>query len=165
MTAAVATRNMRVRIVFVARDLMNSDVMSIPPETTVGQAIDILIEHGISGLPVVDADRHVLGIITEFALLAIAYDPNVVNDPVAQHMTKNAIAVETNDPLTRVADLFIVNRIRRVLVLQGGKLAGLISRRDLLKAVRNSGKAMCSISPFSARNQNAASLPSTAAAV
>jgi len=87
---------------------------------------------------VVDNDGQVQGIITEFALLAIAYDANVVNEPVSKHMTKDVISVAHNDPVTKVADLFIVHRIRRVLVLQAGQLAGLISRRDLLRAARMS---------------------------
>jgi len=127
---------------------MNSDVITISPETTVGRAIDILVERGVSGLPVVDSEKHILGVITEFALLAIVYDPSVVTDPVGQHMTKEVISVRTDDQVRAVADLFILHRIRRVLVEKDGKLAGLISRRDLLKAGRNSCRSLTAASPF-----------------
>ena len=119
-----------------ARDLMNSEVVTISPETTVTQAIDILTKYGVSGLPVVDVDNHVLGIITEFALLAIVYDPSVATDPVSQYLTKDVISVAVDDPVSTVADVFILHRIRRVLVVKNGKLVGLISRRDVLKAAR-----------------------------
>jgi CBS domain-containing protein len=131
-----------------ARDLMNSNVITISPETTVGRAIDILVELGVSGLPVVDSEKHILGVITEFALLAIVYDPSVVTDPVGQHMTKQVISVRIDDHVRTVADLFILHRIRRVLVEKDGKLAGLISRRDLLKAGRTFCKSLTAASPF-----------------
>jgi CBS domain-containing protein len=132
-----------------AKDLMNSAVIAILPETTVARALDLLIEHGVSGLPVVDSDKRILGIITEFALLGIVYDPNVATDPVSQHMTKEVISVTIDDCASKVADLFILHRIRRILVEKEGKLVGLISRRDLLKAARTSCKSLTARSPFS----------------
>lgn len=136
---------------FAASELMNSDVVTISPETTVGAAIDILSKAGVSGLPVVDREKRVLGIITEYALLAIAYDPNIANDPVSRHMTKEVISVDADDRAKKVADLFILHRIRRVLVQKDGKLMGLISRRDLLKAARSVGKSLTSSPASSGR--------------
>jgi CBS domain-containing protein len=143
-----------------ARDVMNSKVISISPETTVAETIDILIEHGISGMPVVDADNHILGVVTEFAVLAVTYDPSVAADPVSRHMTKDVITVASSDPITKVADLFIIHRIRRVLVVQDGKLAGLISRRDLLKTATSCHRALTNISPFAAKAAQRQSSPS-----
>jgi CBS domain-containing protein len=131
-----------------ARDLMNSSVIAVGPETTVEEAIDMLIQHRISGLPVVDSDRQILGIITEFALLSIVYDPNVATDPVSRHMTKEVISVAADECASKVADVFILHRIRRVLVQNGKKLVGLISRRDLLKAARKSCRSLTTASPF-----------------
>ena len=54
----------------IAADLMTTDVTTVSPETTMERAIELLIERGVSGLPVVDADGRVLGVITEFATLA-----------------------------------------------------------------------------------------------
>ena len=136
---------------FAVEHMMNANVIAISPETTVGEAIDTLAEYEISGVPVVDPDGHILGVVTEFALLAIAYDPKVVADPVSQHMTKEVISVAYGDSVTRVADLFILLRIRRVFVLENGKLVGLISRRDLLKAARNSREPLTKAQPFAAR--------------
>jgi len=131
-----------------AKDLMRPEVVTISPETTVGKAIDILIEHGVSGLPVVDSDNRVSGIITEFALLSTVYDPSVRTDPVSQYMTKEVISVSSDERASRVADLFILHRIRRVIVEEHGKLAGLISRRDLLKAARELPQSLTAPSPF-----------------
>ena len=90
----------------------------------------------ISGLPVTDEDGHLVGIITEFALLAMVYDQQVKNHTVEQHMTRELITVEADDPISRVADLCIVHRVRRLPVMKNGRLVGLIARRDVLKALR-----------------------------
>jgi CBS domain-containing protein len=150
-------QNREVHVMLAARDLMNSDVVTISPETTVAGAIDVLMSHRVSGLPVVDAERRVLGVITEFALLAIVYDPNVATDPVSQHLTKEVISVDADDRAKAVADLFILHRIRRVLVKQDGRLVGLISRRDLLRAARNRCKTLTNGSPFTEQAASKAS--------
>jgi CBS domain-containing protein len=141
---------------FAARDLMKSDIVTVSPETTVGEAIDILLNFGVSGLPVVDREKRVLGIITEYAMLAITYDPKIVGDAVSRHMTKDVISVDVDDRAQKIADAFILHRIHRVLVKKDGKLAGVISRRDLLKAARNFCKSLTT-APLSSSNLEAAS--------
>jgi CBS domain-containing protein len=138
--------------VIAAKDIMNCEVVAISPETTVAEAIDTLLLYRISGLPIVDPRGRILGVITEYAMIAIAYDPLVLRDPVRLHMTKDVITVDAGEPLTKIADLFLVHRIRRILVVQDGQLAGLISRRDLLKAARHSRKALTNISPFASQS-------------
>jgi CBS-domain-containing membrane protein len=124
-----------------ARDIMTPHIVSIRPTSSVRTAVERLISEQISGLPVVDENERLVGIITEFALLAIAYDPAVAKDSVAQHMTTEVLTVNVDDPIRRIADLFIVHRVRRVPVLENGRIAGLIARRDVLKAVYESQAA------------------------
>lgn len=118
-----------------ARDIMTENVVSIPPTCSVASAIELLIGEQISGLPVVDGDDQLVGIVTEFALLAVAYDNSIASDSVDRHMTTDVLTVDVDDPVRKVADLFIVHRVRRVPVMQLGRIVGLISRRDVLKAV------------------------------
>ena len=83
-----------------------------------------------------------MGVITEFAMLAMVYDHDVQNQTVGQHMTREVITVEADDPISRIADLCIVHRVRRLPVMQDGRLVGLIARRDVLNALyRNSMQA------------------------
>jgi CBS domain-containing protein len=125
-----------------ARDIMTEHLVTIRPTSSVRSAIERLLAEQISGLPVVDENERLVGIITEFALLAIAYDPAVAKDAVAQHMTTDVLTVNVDDPVRRVADLFIVHRVRRVPVLDKGRIVGLVARRDVLKAVFESQPAV-----------------------
>jgi CBS domain-containing protein len=118
-----------------ARDIMTENVVTIPPSCSVGDAIELLIQEQISGLPVVDSNGQLVGIVTEFALLATAYDESISSESVDKHMTTDVLTVDVDDAVRKVADLFIVHRVRRVPVMEKGRIAGLISRRDVLKAV------------------------------
>jgi CBS domain-containing protein len=118
-----------------ARDIMTESLITIRPTATVREAVELLLAERISGLPVVDESDQLAGIITEFALMAVAYDSAVLDEPVSQHMTTELLTVNVNDPVRKVADLCVVHRVRRVPVMEEGRLVGLIARRDVLKAV------------------------------
>jgi CBS domain-containing protein len=128
-----------------ARDIMTDRVVTIGPDAFLQEAIEIIMVREVSGLPVVDEGHRLVGIITEFALLATAYDPTTACDKVGQHMTAEVLSVNADDPIRKVADQFIVHRVRRVPVLDRGRLVGLISRRDVLKAVYESQPQACGL--------------------
>jgi CBS domain-containing protein len=115
--------------------IMITDLVTVRPDASVEYAIEILLTQQISGLPVVDDEGRLVGVITEFALLAVAYDRRVKNHTVGQHMTREVVTVDIDDPISRIADLCIVHRVRRVPVMKNGRLAGVIARRDVLRAL------------------------------
>jgi CBS domain-containing protein len=121
--------------------IMTTDLVTVRPDVSIEDAIEILLNQSISGLPVVDDDGRLVGVITEFALLAVTYDKRVKNHTVSQHMTREVITVDVNDPISRIADLCIVHRVRRVPVMQDGRLIGVIARRDVLRALVESPAA------------------------
>lgn len=124
--------------------IMTEDLVTIGPEAPIKDAIELLISKQISGLPVVDGHGRMIGVITEFAMLAMVYDREVQCQTVGQHMTREVISVEASDPISRIADLCIVHRVRRLPVMRDGKLVGLIARRDVLKALyQNAVQACC----------------------
>jgi CBS domain-containing protein len=123
--------------------IMTPELVTVGPDASIEEAIETLLAKEISGLPVVDESGRLVGVITEFALLAVAYDQRVKNHTVSQHMTREVITVDVNDPLSRVADVCIVHRVRRVPVMQNGRLVGLIARRDVLRALAGKGAALC----------------------
>jgi CBS domain-containing protein len=102
-----------------------------------------LLDEQISGLPVINEQGHLVGVITEFALLGVVYDHDIKNQTVEQHMTLELITVNIDDPVSRVADLCIVHRVRRVPVMQNGRLAGVIARRDVLRALHHEQAPVC----------------------
>ena len=121
--------------------IMTTDLVTVRPDSSIAEAIELLLNQSISGLPVTDDDGHLVGVITEFALLAVAYDKRVKNHTVNQYMTREVITVDLNDPISRIADLCIVHRVRRVPVMLDGRLVGVIARRDVLRALVESPAA------------------------
>ena len=122
-----------------ASDVMTTNVTTIAPDATVDEAIGVLLDNQISGLPVVDARGMLVGMISEFQLLETVFDPQIRNESVRGFMTRDVIAVDDGALLADVASLFIMHRIRRVPVLRDGQLVGLITRRDLLRYVAKAG--------------------------
>jgi CBS domain-containing protein len=122
------------------KDAMNRRVISIGPDATVEEAIHLLLEHNISGAPVVDGDGRLRGIITQFQLLEVLYDPNVKNARVEECMTRDVFTIEEDALLGTAANLLIVHRIRRIPVMHSGRVVGIISRRDLLRYFAETGE-------------------------
>lgn len=141
-----------------ARDLMTSDVVTVPPETPVIAVARLLAERGISAVPVLESDGTLLGIVTEADLirrLAGAEDKpagwfrTLFSDPAAQAdryarthgikacdvMTEDVVTVEEATSACRIARLMEEKGIRRVLVVQDGRMRGIVSRADLLRAL------------------------------
>ena len=126
-----------------ATAFMSDDFMTIHPDASIKEAIELLLTHDVSGLAVTDDDGHLVGIITEFALLAMAYDHDMHRQTVERHMTRDVICADANATLNRVADQFILHRVRQLPVMRNERLVGMISRRDLLHALCQSSPPVC----------------------
>jgi two-component system chemotaxis response regulator CheY len=124
-----------------ARDVMTTGVVTIEPEATVAQAIEAILRHGVSGLPVVDQFEQLVGIITEFQLLKAIHRPEVKEEAVRGLMTKNVVTVKEETTLAVVAKMMEKHHIRRVPVTRNGKVVGVIARRDLLRYITNNAQA------------------------
>lgn len=118
-----------------AEQIMTTNVVTITPDGTIKDAIELMVSRRVSGLPVVDEQGALIGILTEFALLGLAYDGEIMNDSVESHMTRETMTVEAKDCVNKIADLCIIHRIHRLPVLENGRLVGLVSRGDILKAL------------------------------
>lgn len=126
-----------------AREIMTEDVVTTSPESTLEEAIELLLLQEISGLPVTDHDGHLVGIVTEFALLGIVYDEKIRQEPVSKHMTTDVLTIDADDPISKIADLCIVHRVRRVPVMENGRIIGLIARRDVLRKLYEAKSPTC----------------------
>jgi CBS domain-containing protein len=118
---------------FTAKEIMTTDVVTITPDDTIGDAVDRFERYQISGLPVVDDRWQVLGVLTEYDLLRGITTLRMCGK-VADFMTADTVCVEEDATLAELAELFLAARVRRVPVTRSGRLIGVISRRDLIFA-------------------------------
>ncbi len=121
--------------------IMTKDVITVDKKMPIHEAIAIFIENNITGLPVVDDDNNLVGIISEKDVLRLMYDEEDAPASVEYYMTKQVMAFKPEDDLSDVCRCFKNNHIRRVPIVVDGKLAGIISRRDVVKYILESKRA------------------------
>lgn len=120
------------------RDYMTRDPVTVRADTEILRAVRQLIDEDVSGMPVVDASGAVVGILTERDCIRVALHAGYHDQqggPVAQYMTHPAHTMHPQDSLLEAAELFGESAIRRCPVMENGRLVGLISRRDVLRAL------------------------------
>lgn len=141
-----------------ARDVMVSPVITLKEADTVKAAAALFLERRISGAPVVDEDRRVVGVISESDLLhrveagterqrswwlrPFVGSEDLAADYVRSHatrvadvMSRHVIAAEPDTPLHEIARLMETNSIKRIPIVKNGRLAGIVSRANLIQAV------------------------------
>ena len=116
-----------------ARDVINKRVTAATLRA-IGRDLALQLLSGMySGLPVVDANNHVLGVVTEFDLLKAVQDGRDLQTVKAEEiMGQPAVCVEEEDSIESVIDKMTTHHIIRVPVVRDGKLVGVISRADIL---------------------------------
>lgn len=122
---------------FNAKDIMTTHVVFIDPDEPVEHAIELMLRHGVSGLPVVNSCDQLLGVITEYDILDIINDPQTERKMVYHFMTRDPDTIDANASIFELGRLFHGRSIRRYPVLENGKLVGIISRRELIRFVRD----------------------------
>lgn len=120
------------------RDYVSQDLVTLDPEMDILRAAHILIDNRISGAPVVDSLGGLVGIITERDVLASvvqAYYHGTLGGKVRDYMVSDPKTVGPDDSLMDVAHLFVDGRFHRYPVVEEGRLLGVISRSDLMRAL------------------------------
>ena len=121
---------------FRAKDIMTTAVVTVPPEAKIDKVLGLLLRHHISGLLVVDDDKHLRGIISELDLLRLLYDTQAKQECVGRYCSHDVVSVRIDDPLHEVTEIFLENTFRRVPVLDDeDRVVGVISRRDLVRYI------------------------------
>lgn len=139
-----------------AQDAMTKDVVTVGPQTTVGEIAAVLVRHRISAVPVVSEDSRVIGIVSQtdlghrsetgtekqrkWWLDMFADSDTKAREYIKSHglkaedvMSRIVVSVSKQATLAEVADVLDSHRIRQVPVMDGGKLVGMISRADLVR--------------------------------
>jgi len=149
-----------------AKEIMTKNVTSLSADTNAQEALNLLQKMQISGLPVIDDKNKLLGMFTEKEILRnilpsyienvgrFVYEENpksikkkfedLVNFTVSQLMRKDVITVDENASLCEVARLMLVQKVRRIPVLDKEKrVVGIVAREDIIKAyAREAGWAI-----------------------
>lgn len=146
-----------------AKDVMTGQVIAAREDMPVAEFVALLKKHGISGTPVLDGDDHLVGVVSatdvllhcqvfeddwqmdsdfhthvggESGLIAEDFDDADVRDmKVGDIMSIEAITAQMDLPIRELAGLMCEENIRRVIILQGTKLAGIVSMTDILRAI------------------------------
>jgi CBS domain-containing protein len=132
--------------------LMTRDPLTVTPDTTLKDVAAILSSQGISGLPVVDGDRRVAGVVSEADILRKeqglggghggvlgwldrgAPDPKLEARTAGEAMTSPALTIEPGRSAAEAAKLMVEKGINRLPVVSGGRLVGIVTRADLVRA-------------------------------
>ena len=119
-----------------AKEIMTEGVMTAKKNSSVIEVIDTLLENKISGLPVTDDDNNLIAIITEKDLLNTLFLEDIdVTNTIEPYLSNKVISFNVNDSIYEICGYFLEHNIRRVPIVQDGKLMGVISRRDILRIV------------------------------
>jgi len=143
-----------------AMDVMVRDVMTVKPDDSVSDVVKLLAEHDVSALPVVSADGQVVGMISEADLMrrpeigtekhrpwwieAITPAATLAEDFAKSHghvdeiMSRHVISASEDTSLGDIATLLERHRIKRIPILRGGKLVGVVSQSNLIQALASS---------------------------
>jgi CBS domain-containing protein len=119
---------------FAAKDLMTRDVITVTPETEIGEAIETMLTERVSGLPVVDDETNLVGILSETDVVGLIYDRGSLETKQVRHfMTERTTSFDADDSLVDICDFLSKNVFRRVPIISEGKVVGLISIPDILR--------------------------------
>jgi CBS domain-containing protein len=141
-----------------AADIMFTNVVSVTPAHTVQDAAELMLEHGISGLPVIDADARLVGIVSESDLMrhveagtehhrswwlrSLMGRESLAREYVKENarriadvMTKPVLTAAPETPVYNIAEMLERNGIKRLPIVKDGRVVGIVSRANLLRAL------------------------------
>ena len=119
-----------------AKDIMTREVVSTTRDTPAIEALKMLLEKKVAGMPVVEEDMTLVGIITEKDLLGLFQEgEDAKNKTVEDYMTEPAVNFDENERLYDIWRCLLDVTFRRVPVTSKGKVVGIVSRPDVLKFI------------------------------
>ena len=119
-----------------AKDIMTKQVICIKKDTPIFEAIRMMADNNITGIPVIENDRTLVGILSEQDVMRLFHTYDDEKDrTVNDFMTQPAIHFEEHELLLDICYCLRDNSIRRVPITSNGKVTGVISRSDILKCI------------------------------
>ncbi|MBW2590537.1 MAG: CBS domain-containing protein [Deltaproteobacteria bacterium] len=121
---------------FKTKDIMTKGAICVRKDTPIFEVIQIMVNNGITGVPVVDEDMTLIGILSEQNVLRLFHThKQEKNRTAGAFMTQPAISFEENESLLDICYRLRDSSIRRVPVTSDGKVTGIISRADILQCI------------------------------
>jgi CBS domain-containing protein len=140
-----------------ASDIMTSTIHSVRPSDPVRKVVGLLCKHRISGVPVVDGKGRLAGLISERDVLEAMYpdrpelrqrragtpagrgEREVGSIASSEIMVREVITAAPDTDILRLASLMAVNKIRRIPIIDEGRLIGIVSQGDVYRAIFERG--------------------------
>ncbi len=122
---------------FKIEDIMTKDVITVNKETTIQEAIRIIVKNNITGLPVVNNKMQLVGIISEKDVLTLLYNACDRTGKVEEFMTRKIVSFDIEDSVVDVCDCLVKHHFRRVPIVTGPKkkLVGIITRKNIVRSI------------------------------
>ena len=120
------------------KEFMAKQLITFQSDTPIETAMESFLENKISGAPVLDNQGKLVGVLSEKDCMKTLFESSYYNNLggfVKEYMSTDLKTINIHDTLSNVADEFIKSRFRRFPVMEGDKLVGQISRRDILRAI------------------------------
>ena len=120
------------------KEFMAKQLITFQSDTPIETAMESFLENKISGAPVLDNQGNLVGVLSEKDCMRTLFESSYYNNLggfVKEYMSTDLKTINIHDTLSNVADEFIKSRFRKFPVMEGNKLVGQISRRDILRAI------------------------------
>jgi len=116
-----------------ARQVMSTDVVTITEDVKLTKVMKLMLDNRISGLPVTDNNKKLIGIITEHDIVNFAFSGDADATNAGEAMTTDLLTFPPDVSLERIVNCFATNRVRRVPIVEDQKVVGIVSRRDIMR--------------------------------
>ena len=120
-----------------AKEIMSKNPLKVVVGTSIEDALRVLVNHRITGLPVVDKNDRMVGVLSEYDILlqvakAKKSKRNIFSQPI--QYSKKVFAIPETTPLEKIMDIFVKTKFRRLPIVDSSKkLVGIVTRRDLMR--------------------------------
>lgn len=116
-----------------AKDIMKKKVITVRDKAKVEEASKLLIEKKLSGVPVMDKNQNLVGFVSEKDIIQAIDSKDFLKKSVRDVMTRDVTSVEENASLDYISEVFTEKPLRRIPIVRGRKVVGIISRKDVIK--------------------------------
>jgi CBS domain-containing protein len=123
------------------RDAMAKTVSTAAPQDTLGKVAKLMKKEDAGFIPVTAKDKRLLGVVTDrdIVIRCVAEGHNPIEEPIESAMTKDPITVSPEDDIAKAAELMGRAEVRRLPVVEGDKLVGVLSHGNLVQATGAQG--------------------------